>query len=349
MELGRFPRKNQARVSDLLARTEGNGETTVPPATPSLPFREGDPTQDARAFRHCLGQYATGVTVITAQVDNDKAGVTANSFSSLSLDPPLILWSISRKSRSFALFERASHFAVNILAADQIELSQGFSGAETDKFAGVAWQPGLGGAPLLDDVVASFECSTEALHDGGDHLIMIGRVRRFAQHERAALLFAQGRYAVAEDHPDLKRDRVAPALDDPAGAQEIPLMNLLFRAHNLTSGHFQQHREAQGLTRAQVRVLIGLYEVPGLDQEQLAARMYLGRRDAEDAVEELFELGCLLRTSDGSLRLSPAGAARREALIARAAQFEADFLSGIPKEQIECGRSFLKQLIQNRQ
>jgi DNA-binding MarR family transcriptional regulator len=198
-------------------------------------------------------------------------------------------------------------------------------------------------------VVASFECSTETVHDGGDHLIMIGRVQRFTQHERAALLFAQGRYAVAEDHPDLKRDRAAPAADGQVGPEETPLMHLLFRAHNLTSGHFQQHREAEGLTRAQVRVLMGLHEVPGLDQEQLAARMYLGRRDAEDAVAELAELGCVQQAGDGSLRLTAAGSARRETLVTRAAKFETDYLSAIPKEQVDGGRSFLKQLINNAQ
>jgi flavin reductase (DIM6/NTAB) family NADH-FMN oxidoreductase RutF/DNA-binding MarR family transcriptional regulator len=318
----------------------------VPTANPLPANSQGDPTQDARAFRHCLGQFATGVTVITAQVGDEKAGVTANSFSSLSLDPPLILWSVGRKSRSVGVFESASHFAVNILAAEQIEVSQRFSSSEVDKFARVEWQPGIGGAPLLDDVVASFECSTEAIHDGGDHLIIIGRVLRFAQHERAALLFAQGRYAVAEDHPDLKRERPAPAPDQQARAQEGPLMNMLFRAHHLTSGRFQQHREAEGLTRAQVRVLMGLYEAPGLNREQLAARMYLGQRDAEDAVEELMALGCLVRDANGALSLSAAGTARREAIVLRAAEFEAGYLSGLPQDQIECGRNFLKHLIE---
>src|SRR5262245_25032196 len=103
--------------------------------------------------------FATGVTVITAQSGDRLVGLTANSFSSVSLDPPLVLWSIKRTARSFAVFRDATHFAVNILAADQIALSQCFSSAESDRFAGTQWRAGADGAPLLEGVVAHFECS----------------------------------------------------------------------------------------------------------------------------------------------------------------------------------------------
>src|SRR5262245_40101805 len=165
-----------------------------------------DPASDARSFRRCLGAFATGVTVITAQSGDQRAGVTATSFSSVSLDPPLILWSVSRSARSFPVFRDATHFAVNILAASQVEVSQCFASPEPDRFAGMRWRPGVGGAPLLEGVVAHLECSTEAQYDGGDHLIIVGRVRNFLQFEGAGLLFAEGRYGIAEDHPNARED-----------------------------------------------------------------------------------------------------------------------------------------------
>lgn len=114
---------------------------------------------DSRAFRRALGNFATGITVITATAPNgEKVGVTANSFNSVSLEPPLILWSIDKRSGSFKVFEQASHFAVNILAADQIDLSNHFARPSEDKFAGIDHDQGAGEAPILRDCAAVFQC-----------------------------------------------------------------------------------------------------------------------------------------------------------------------------------------------
>lgn len=162
------------------------------PATP--PLSDVDPA-DLPALRGALGRFATGVTVITARgFDGAPAGFTANSFNSVSLDPPLILWSLARNSPSLGIYRAAEHYAVNILAADQAELAARFAARDLDRFDGVDWSEGLGGAPVIRGGLAVFECAHEAVYPAGDHELFIGRVRRCALGEGAPLTFFAGRF-----------------------------------------------------------------------------------------------------------------------------------------------------------
>jgi flavin reductase (DIM6/NTAB) family NADH-FMN oxidoreductase RutF len=148
-----------------------------------------------RALRDALGAFATGVTVLTARgADGAPIGLTVNSFNAVSLDPPLIAWSLSLASLSLDAFRACSHYAVNVLALDQAWLSQRFASREADKFAGVEWRAGLAGAPLLSGCCASFECANETRHAGGDHLVFIGRVERHSHNKKEPLVFQGGRY-----------------------------------------------------------------------------------------------------------------------------------------------------------
>lgn len=153
---------------------------------------------DTLSLRQALGEYATGITIITARSSvaegEQLVGLTVNSFASVSLDPPLVLWSLGLNSASLAAFKSASHFAVNVLAADQAALSQRFAQPKTDKFAGVEWKVGAGGTALLPNCCAWFECRTEAQYDGGDHIIFIGRVEQFRREEHPPLVFHRGAY-----------------------------------------------------------------------------------------------------------------------------------------------------------
>ncbi|MEY3201157.1 MAG: hypothetical protein RIR70_707 [Pseudomonadota bacterium] len=151
---------------------------------------------DSLAFRRALGRFATGITVVTARGPDGKlAGLTVNSFNSVSLSPPLVLWSLGRDSPSHEVFEASSHFAVNVLSAGQIDLSNRFARSGGDKFAGIAWQPGLQGAPLLPDCCAWFECRVAARHPGGDHTIFIGEVEKIRDDvKRAPLVYFGGEY-----------------------------------------------------------------------------------------------------------------------------------------------------------
>ncbi len=150
---------------------------------------------DMRDLRTALGQFATGVVIVTAlTADGKRVGVTANSFTSVSMDPPLVLWCPSRQLRSLPHFEQSTHFAVNVLATDQHALSRQFASAAADKFQGVGVSEGLAGIPLIDGAVATFECRIVDRHDAGDHVIYIGEVERYAHGGGAPLVFHAGAY-----------------------------------------------------------------------------------------------------------------------------------------------------------
>ncbi|MEE4377944.1 MAG: flavin reductase family protein [Candidatus Competibacteraceae bacterium] len=130
-------------------------------------------------FRRTLGTFATGITVVSMVNGNGQFdGLTVNSFNSVSLDPPLILWSLSLTSPRFAMLQNIPHFAINILAADQIAIADRFATQNDDPFDGIETTLGLGGVPLLQGCVAILECRTETTYPGGDHLIFIGHVER---------------------------------------------------------------------------------------------------------------------------------------------------------------------------
>ena len=166
-----------------------------------LPIEAGDPATDDRLFRRCLGQYGTGIAIITTETEGRRAAVTVNSFAPVSLDPPLVLWSITHTSRSYPLFKNGRCFAVNILSSTQMNISRHFSSKVEDKLADAVWSPGEFGSPLLDGCLAHFECETYSQVEGGDHTILIGLVRRASRFEREPLLFVQGQYSVADFHP----------------------------------------------------------------------------------------------------------------------------------------------------
>lgn len=150
---------------------------------------------DTLALRQALGEFATGVTVVTARAASGRpVGITVNSFASVSLEPPLVLWSLGRHSLLYETFETCTHWAVNVLAADQLALSQRFSQPEADPFADLEWKVGAGDTPLLAGCSAWFECRNEARHPGGDHLILIGRVENFRCEAKAPLIFYGGCY-----------------------------------------------------------------------------------------------------------------------------------------------------------
>ena len=165
------------------------------PNDPADELSSNNSSIDPRDFRNALGSYATGVSVITAAMpDGKRAGLTCNSFASVSLNPPLVLWSLAAYSPSVSIFQNTSHFAVNVLGASQRSLATQFATPSDDKFGGVAWMPGLGGAPLLANAVASFQCRTADRYYGGDHIIFLGAVEAYAYNHAEPLLFAHGNF-----------------------------------------------------------------------------------------------------------------------------------------------------------
>jgi flavin reductase (DIM6/NTAB) family NADH-FMN oxidoreductase RutF len=150
---------------------------------------------DPASFRAALGKFITGVTVITTRVaDGAAVGVTVSSFNTLSLDPPLILWSLALSAPSLERFRAAEHFAVNILAQDQSALAFQFAKPSPDKFHSVETLDGLAGIPLIAGAAAQLECRVEARHPGGDHELVIGRVIRALSTSRPPLVYGHGQF-----------------------------------------------------------------------------------------------------------------------------------------------------------
>lgn len=153
-----------------------------------------EPVEDVD-LRHVLGHFCSGVTVVTGHHDGEPVGFSCQSFASLSLDPPLVLFTASLVSRTLPRLQQAGTIAVNVLAEDQEELSRRFARSGTDKFAGLSWQRGPEGVPLLDDTVATMVCRLEAEHPAGDHVILVARILTTSvTGNRRPLLFFRSQY-----------------------------------------------------------------------------------------------------------------------------------------------------------
>ncbi len=165
------------------------------------PLQAIPPNFTSSEFRSALGMFATGVTIVTARTaEGALVGLTANSFNSVSLSPPLVLWSLARSAGSMPAFCTGSHYAINILSADQQGLAMQFSAKEGDRFAGVPFTTGSGGAPVIAGAVATFECFNRSRYDEGDHVIFVGEVERCNYQPGAApLLYHGGRFYT--EHP----------------------------------------------------------------------------------------------------------------------------------------------------
>jgi 3-hydroxy-9,10-secoandrosta-1,3,5(10)-triene-9,17-dione monooxygenase reductase component len=147
-------------------------------------------------LRQTFGHFATGVTIVTTLgTDGRPLGMTVNSFSSLSLEPPLVLWSLARASLNFDVFHNARHFAVHVLGTDRLPLARQFATREIDRFLGVTTTACASGIPRLSEYHACFECETHARYDGGDHSIIVGRILEIDERPGDPLLFYRGRFA----------------------------------------------------------------------------------------------------------------------------------------------------------
>lgn len=301
----------------------------------------GAPSQDLRAFRRSLGHFATGVVVVTTGSGGDRTGVTVNSFSSVSLDPPLILWSIGKSSRSYEIFRSSGKFAINVLASDQIAISRQFSSNVDDKFAGISITESAGGSPFLDGALAQFDCVATASIDAGDHTILVGQVVEFLTYEGAPLLFSQGKYSVADEHPSLP---VAPGETSSGSWWGDDPVSLIFEAHHTLSHEFEESRSLSQLTAPTARIIAALYSVGGMAFESLVRLTYLGELNAEDVIRSLLERG-LIETYDGGFyRLTIDGRRVREENKARWEAFCANATRHLSQIEIDRLRRSLTSL-----
>jgi flavin reductase (DIM6/NTAB) family NADH-FMN oxidoreductase RutF len=317
------------------------------PAASRTPIEHGDPTFDTKAFRRSLGQYPTGVTVVAARHGEKMVGMAVNSFAAVSLAPPMVLWSIRHASRSAPAFLQAGHFAVSILAEHQVAVAQAFGSGLPDSFDRFAWHAGLGGAPLIEGAIAHLECSTEAAHEGGDHHVLLGRVLRHTRFEGTPLVFAQGQYAVTQNHPHLASPaQEAGTLADPGPAAPPSFLRLLSVASQRLSGAFQVHRDALDLTPAMARILSALSESERT-LDELEHATYLGHLSLEDALAQLSGQGLAACAPDGRHALTPQGRGKHEALARRSGSFLQEKLQGVAPADIEAAWRVMS-VLQNR-
>jgi 3-hydroxy-9,10-secoandrosta-1,3,5(10)-triene-9,17-dione monooxygenase reductase component len=308
---------------------------------------------DKKSFRNALGQFATGVTIITATgKDGTPVGVTANSFNSASLDPPLVLWSLSKNSGTLAAFDESEYFAVHILSATQIELSNRFAAPRDDKFDGIAFERGLGQAPLLDGCAARFECKTSYRYEGGDHIIFVGEVQRFVEADRQTLLYHKGKYALSRHATESADDD---ASDPPGGFVDDYLAYLLIDASRNFLSRFKECIRASGLDLPGWRTLAHL-----TDQDGRTAQTMLNKGAAEDADsllsahEKLETAGMIMRdpewTADELLRplhLTEKGEQTVIPILAAAKSLEADALSDLSSdEEVRILKNALRRVAQ---
>lgn len=303
---------------------------------------------DTRAFRRALGNFATGVTVVTAaDASGRKVGVTANSFNSVSLDPPLILWSIEKRSTSHAVFEAATHFAVNVLAADQIDLSNNFARPREDRFAEIEYQAGAGGAPVLADCSARFECEKYQQVDGGDHWIMIGKVVAFDDCGRSPLLYHQGAYSMVLPHTRMtRREEGQPASSHFQGRLSHNLYYLMTQALRAYQASYQPRQLSTGLRTSEARMLMVLENDAGLSLAELQREVAMPVREIEEAVNNL-KRKALVRDDQERVKLTPKGIDETESLWTIAREQQDKVFSQFSDEQLETFKTVLKAVIQH--
>ena len=256
---------------------------------------------DPRELRNCFGKFATGITVITALApDGTKIGLTVNSFSSLSLDPPMILWSLDLRSNSVEALKAAPHFAVNVLASDQMELSNNFASPSDEKFVDVELIDSEFDLPLLSETVAYLECKNIGQYEGGDHLIFIGEVVNFKINDKKPLLYANGQYAVAARHPGTKQA-------DPGSRAKTSnddfIIPLLLRSFWELSDPFYQELLDAGIPVAHARILVHLNHSPMLTTKEVAEAIRVDMASVAMSVSWLCDAGHISKQEDDRLGL----------------------------------------------
>lgn len=302
---------------------------------------------DPKAFRRALGNFATGVTVITAQdSEGNRVGVTANSFNSVSLDPALILWSIDKRSRSQDVFLKATHFSVNILAVDQIDVSNNFARPVEDKFSGMDYIESEHGTFVLKNCAAHFECENYQTIDAGDHIILIGKVIDFSDNGKAPLLYHQGAYSAVLPHPSLKvSENVAEYKASQSSELYDNMHYLLTQAVRAYQNEYYPKQRAVGLSVSEARLIMVLYGEYGSTKEEMLKEVGMPMREITIAVEALQYKG-LIECKDNRLSLTQKGTETAMSLCDIAVSHQKSVFDHYSKEETTIFKKILRELIE---
>lgn len=291
---------------------------------------------DPKSLRSALGNFATGVTIVTTNYDGKNVGLTANSFNSVSLDPPLVLWSLAKKSSNIDAFTNADLFAVHILGSDQESLSNRFATPGIDKFAGVDFETGNHGVPLLRDCAARFECRTAYRYDGGDHIILVGEVLALEQSEKEPLLFHRGKYA----------RKTASKISDADGNRR-DLNYLLARAYFMMTDGIRISAMKQGLSQVDHYAMSVLLKGGPATFEDINTMLAASGWEWTDTdLQRLTTSGFIAKQNDGEISLTEGGREAMIGLFAQAKAMEADAQKVFSPLELDHLRSLLWQLLE---
>ncbi len=304
---------------------------------------------DPRDFRRALSQFPTGVTVITTLDENAKpVGVTASSFNSVSMNPPLILWSIDKTALSLEIFQNAEYFAVNILGRDQVDTSNNFASRGDDKFANASFSTGLGGSPLLNDYAAQLECKTWASYDGGDHMILVGEVIDYRYNDNTQpLVFARGSYAISAQHPEVVKSSVS-YKNTPTEGDFVNdyLLYLLRVSYQGFSAHlYPKLKKELGINPEEWRILARLINFPVIKISELASMVMQPKESLRYTADWMAEKALVELLDADTIKVTPQGSEIGGKMQALAIEEETALLSQIPADQVVQLKTNLKSII----
>ena len=300
---------------------------------------------DVKDFRRALGQFPTGVTIITSKDENgEPIGVTASSFNSVSISPALVLWSVDKGAFSASIMENASHFAVNILSKSQVDMSNRFAGRGEDKFGGIDYTECPNGSPLFNGCSAQFECKTWNVYEGGDHLIIVGEVLAYRHDEsQSPLVFACGSYAVSMQHPATTASNTTKVPGD--GVLGDYMLYLLRVAYSNCSAQLYPELMAKhGIAPEEWRTLTLLSDTGKAESAYLAKMIGQPTDVFNSTVERMQSKGYLDSLPEGHIQLTEQGREMTTRLFEIAKSQEESLLSGLNEQQRNELKASLKQI-----
>jgi flavin reductase (DIM6/NTAB) family NADH-FMN oxidoreductase RutF/DNA-binding MarR family transcriptional regulator len=304
-------------------------------------IRHGAVAIDPKALRRCLGSFATGVAVVTTRHEDKDLGITVNSFTSLSLDPPLVLWCLARSSRTYTAFTASDHFAINVLAVDQVTVSNRFAFRAEEEFpTDVPFHRAIAGIPLLDGICSHFQCRRTDVFDGGDHVVMVGEVIDFAGSDRPGLVYRGGQYAVADAHPSAvsqSQDNLNKGFLDSTVRPALEGITRRFESF------FDEELREAGISSKESQVLGLLLSRGALDTEEIANLTLVSGSFLEETLDSLKEKDLIARDG-GGCALTTSGRTLASSWFDRLRSYRAQALGPIAPAEAEALQRTLDRL-----
>jgi 3-hydroxy-9,10-secoandrosta-1,3,5(10)-triene-9,17-dione monooxygenase reductase component len=295
-----------------------------------------------KAFRSALGNFATGVTIVTTRdAEGRPVGLTASSFNSVSLDPPMVLWSLALESPNMAAFRQSTGWAVHVLSADQEDMTNRFATRGADKFAGLEIADGPEGAPMIPGCAARFGCRATFEYDGGDHAIFVGEVIDFQHHDRAPLIFHGGSYGRVMTN---KLEQRPAEFENDGEFGRYFVGHMLSRAHHAAFAELRREYRKRGLRSSEYTVVVSLGLGEGCTRAELLQRAANGGVDLPlEAIDQLIERG-LIVTEGECLNLTATGRTRLTELMAVAQSTQLHFENSLTMAEMTQLHDLLRRL-----